>query len=229
MLKPKKKITKRDLKEDKLVSTYFKASEYFYQNKKYFSWGITGLVVLFVAGVIYFNNRSANEEKATTALGEILRYYDKGEYQTAINGVPEKNVVGLKDIVDGYGGTHSGDLAKFFLANCYYSMGNYDEALKYFDDFGGNYSPLRASAVAGVAACYEAKGDNKKAAEYFERAASKSGDPQSSPEYLRNAARDYALSGKKERAIELLKKLKKEYPASMYVRDADRMLAEFSS
>lgn len=229
MLKPKKKITKKDLKEDKLVSTYFKATEYFYQNKKYVSWGITGLVVLFIAGVIYFNNRSANDEKATTALGEILRYYDKGEYQTAINGVPEKNVVGLKDIVDEYGGTHSGDLAKFFLANCYYSLGNYDEALKYFDDFGGSYSPLRASAVAGVASCYEAKGDNKRAAEYFERAASKSGDSQSSPEYLRNAARDYALSGKKERAIELLKKLKKEYPTSTYVRDADRMLAEFSS
>jgi len=229
MLKPKKKITKKDLKEDKLVSTYFKTTEFFYQNKKYISWGITGLIVLVIAGVIYFNNRAANEEKATTALGEILRYYDKGEYQTAINGVPEKNVVGLKEIADEYGGTHSGDLAKFFLANCYYLQGNYDEALKYFDDFGGNFAPMRASAVAGAASCYEAKGDNKRAAEYFERAASIVRDSQLSPEYLRNAARDYALTGKKERAIELLKKLKKDYPTSTYIRDADRMLAEFSS
>jgi tetratricopeptide (TPR) repeat protein len=186
------------------------------------------LVVLVIAAVIYFNNRGANDEKATTALGEILRYYDKGEYQTAINGVPEKNVVGLKEIVDNYGGTHSGDLAKFFLGNSYYSLGNYDEALKCFDDFGGSYSPLRASAVAGAASCYEAKGDHKKAAEYFERAASKTGDIQLSPEYLHNAARDYTLSGKKERAVELLKKLKKEYPSSPYARDADRMLAELA-
>jgi TolA-binding protein len=229
MLKPKKKITKRDLKEDKLVSTYFKATQYFYQNKKYFSWGITGLVVLFIAGVIYFNNRAADSEKSTTALGEILRYYDKAEYQIAIDGVPERNVMGLKEIVEEYGGTHSGDLAKFFLGNCYFSLGNYDAALKYFDDYGGSYSPLRASAVAGVAACYEGKGDNRRAAEYFERAASRSGDSQSSPEYLRDAARDYALSGNKDRAIELLKRLKKDYPTSTYVRDADRMLAEFSS
>jgi tetratricopeptide (TPR) repeat protein len=228
MLKPKKKITKKDLKEDKLVSTYFKTTQFFYQNKRYISWGFTGLVVLVIAGVIYFNNRAANSEKATTALGEILRYYDKGEYQTAISGVPERNIVGLKEIVDNYGGTHSGDLAKYFLASCYYSLGNYDDALKYFDDFGGSYSPLRASAIAGAASCYEAKGDNGKAAEYFERAASKTSDPQLSPEYLREAARDYSVSGKKERAIELLKKLKKEYPTSTYAREADRMLAELS-
>jgi len=229
MLKPKKRITKKDLREDGLVSTYFKTTEFFYQYKRYVSWGITGLVILIIAAVIYFNNRAANNEKATTALGEILHYYDRGDYQTAINGVPEKNVDGLKEIVDNYGGTHSGDLAKFFLANCYYSLGNYDDALKYFDDFGGSYSPLRASALAGAASCYEAKGDNRKAAEYFERAASKTSDTQLSPEYLHHAARNYTLSGKKERAIELLKKLKKEYPTSTYVREADRMLAEFAS
>jgi TolA-binding protein len=229
MLKPKKKITKKDLKEDKLVSTYFKTTQFFYQYKKYVSWGITGLVVLAIAGVIYFNNRSANEQKASTALGEILRYYDKGEYQTAIDGVPEKNVMGLKEIVDNYGGSHPGDIAKFFLGNSYYSLGKYDEALKYFEDFGGSYAPLRASAIAGAASCYEAKGDPKEAAEYFERAAAKSSDAQLTPEYLRNAARDYMLSGKKDRASELLKKLKKEYPTSAYARDADRMLAELPS
>ena len=229
MLNPRKKITKKDLKEDKLVSTYFQATEFFYQNKRYVSWGITALVVLVIAAVIYFNNRTADNEKATTALGDILRYYDKGEYQTAINGVPEKNIMGLKEVVDNYGSAHSGDLAKFFLANAYYSLGNYEDALKYFDDFSGSYSTLRASAIAGAAACYDVKGDHARAAEYFEKAASKTGDNQLSPEYLHHAARDYVLSGKKERAIELLKKLKKEYPASTYVRDADRLLAELSS
>jgi tetratricopeptide (TPR) repeat protein len=229
MLKPKKRITKRELKEDKLVSTYFKTTQFFYQYKKYVSWGITGLVILVIAGVIYFNNRSADEQKASTALGEILRYYDKGEYQTAIDGVPQRNVMGLKEIVDNYGGLHPGDMAKFFLANSYYSLGKYDEALNYFKDFGGSYPPLRASASAGAASCYEAKGELKEAAEYFERAASKSSDAQLSPEYLRDAARDYMLSGKKDRASELLKKLKNEYPTSTYVRDADRMLAEISS
>ncbi|MEK6570125.1 MAG: tetratricopeptide repeat protein, partial [Bacteroidota bacterium] len=168
-------------------------------------------------------------EKATTSLGEILRYYDKGEYQTAVNGIPEKNIMGLKDIVENYGSTHDGDLAKFYLGNAYFLQGQYDEALKYFDDFGGSYPMLRSSAIAGVASCHEAKGDHKKAAQYFEKAASKSADNQLSPEYLHHAARNYALSGKKERAMELLKKLKKEFPTSTYVRDADRMLAELSS
>ena len=229
MLNPKKKVTKRDLKEDKLVTTYFKATEFFYQKKKLLSWALVVVLLLVVTGVIYFNNLAADSEKATTALGEILRYYDKAEYQTAIHGVPEKNIMGLKDIADNFDNTDSGDLAKFFLANAYFLLANYDEALNYFEDFEGNYRPLRSSALAGTAACYEAKGDSKRAAEFFEKAASKSRDSQLSPEYLHHAARNYGLGGKKERAIELLKKLKKEYPTSTYARDADRWVARFSS
>jgi tetratricopeptide (TPR) repeat protein len=229
MLRPKKKITKRELKQDTLVSSYFKLTQFFYNYKKYVSWAVTGLVVIGIAGVIYMNNRAADSEKATTALGEILRYYDKGDYTTAVNGIPEKNLLGLKEIADTYGGTHSGDLAKFYLANAYYNQGRYDEALPYFDDFSTGYSILRSSALAGVAACYEAKGDAKRAAEYFEKAASKTSDSQLSPEYLHHAARNYMLSGKKDRALELLKRLKKEYPTSTYAREADRMMAELSS
>ncbi len=229
MLNPRKKVTKKDLKEDKLVTTYFKASEYIEENKKRLSWLVGGLVVVSIGAVIYFNNRAANEEKAATALGQIIRYYDKGEYQTAIDGVPEKNVVGLKDVVENYGGTSSGDLARFYLANAYYYTGKIDEALTEFENFRGSYPPLRSSALAGIASCYEAKGNHKQAAEYFEKAASKSADAQLTPEYLHHAARDYALSGKKDHAIELLKRLKKDFPTSSYARDADRLLAQFSS
>jgi len=229
MLNPRKKVTKKDLKEDKLVTTYFKASEYIEENKKRLSWLVGGLVVVSIGAVIYFNNRAANEEKAATALGQIIRYYDQGEYQTAIDGKPEKNVVGLKDVVENYGGTSSGDLARFYLANAYYYTGKIDEALNEFENFSGRYPPLRSSALAGIASCYEAKGDHQKAAEYFEKAASKSADAQLTPEYLHHAARDYGLSGKKDRAVELLKRLKKDFPTSTYARDADRLLAQFSS
>jgi tetratricopeptide (TPR) repeat protein len=228
MLKPKKKITKKDLKEDQLVTTYFKATEFFYQNKKYVSWVVAGLVVIVVAIVIYANNQSANSEKATTALGNILPYYERGDYQTAINGVPEKNILGLKEIAGDYGSTNSGNMAKFYLANAYFFLSNYDEALKYFEEFSSSYPLLRASALAGIGGCYEGKGDHKAAAEYFEKAASKAPEAQLSAEYLNRAARDYGLAGKKDRAIELLKRLKKDYPSSSYAREADRWIAEYS-
>jgi TolA-binding protein len=87
---------------------------------------------------------------------------------------------------------------------------------------------LAASRSAGLAQCYEAKKDYKDAAENFEKAASKDAKDVFAPEYLSNAARNYGLAGDKERAIELYKRLKKNYPTSPSARDVDRFIAQMS-
>ena len=48
------------------------------------------------------------------------------------------------------------------------------------------------------------------------------------PENLQRAAANYAAVGKKEKAIELLQMLKKEFPSSSYARDVDRYIAQYS-
>ncbi|MBI3193867.1 MAG: hypothetical protein HYZ34_05265, partial [Ignavibacteriae bacterium] len=160
MLTPKKKISKKELKEDALVSSYGKVLMWYEENKNMVSYVTTGVIVLAILIVVYVNNRNANNEKAATDLGKIFSYYDAGasdvnQYNLAINGIPEKNVMGLKAIVDNYGGSPSGELAGFYLANAYYATGKVDDALKLFDDFSFSDPLLNASAIAGVAACYE--------------------------------------------------------------------------
>ena len=49
------------------------------------------------------------------------------------------------------------------------------------------------------------------------------------PENLQRSALNYATAGKREKAIELLQMLKKEFPNSSYSRDVDRYIAEYSS
>lgn len=228
MLRPKKKITKRELKEDALVTTYMKATNFFYEKKKLLSSVATGVGVVIVISIIYLNNRAADAEKAATELGKIYKFCDSGQYQLAINGIPEKNIMGLKAIVENYGSSHPGETAKFYLANSYFSLGNYDEALRYFKDYGGGDVLLKVSALSGIAACYEAREDYKEAAKYFEKAAYKNNQDLNVAENLYNAARDYTKAGEKEKAIELLKKLKKNYPASTHARDVEKLLAAWS-
>ncbi len=229
MLRAQKKISKRVIKEDTLVTTYFKAQTWYDENKKRIS-TIGGLVIVVVLALwFYSNNVHANNDRATTDLAKVFTFYDNGQYQIAILGVPEKNIAGLQTIVDNYGGTTAGNLAKFYLANAYYNTQNFDKALDYFKDYSGGNALLETSALAGIGACYEARADYKKAAENYEKAALKNGDDPNAAENLVYAARNYGKSGDKDHAVELLKRVKKDYPASTAARDADRYIAEVSA
>ena len=228
MLRPSKKISKRELKQDALITTYVQATTFYNEHKRIISIGITALVVVVAGLFIYFRNRSENSEHAITELAAVYHFYDNGQYQIAVDGVPERNIAGLKSIVDNYGNSPGGDLARFYLANAYFQLGNYDDALKQFEDFSGNYELLAVSRLAGIAACYEAKGMHREAAEYFERAGTKDAKDLGAAENLDAAARNYALAGEKEKAIELYRKLKKSYPTSSFAREADRYIAQLS-
>lgn len=227
MLRPKKKITKKELKHDPVISIYQNALEFYYANKKYISYSITALVVLVIATVVYANNRRASNEKASLELAKVIPMYDAAQYQQAIDGVPESGIMGLKSIVENYSGETT-ELSRFYLASCYYSLGNYDEALKNFKDFSGSNEILESSALAGVAACYEAKGGHDSAAKYYEKAADKAPKSPSASGYMSLAAYNFGTAGNKERAVSLYKRLKKEYPNSTYAREVDRYIAQFS-
>jgi tetratricopeptide (TPR) repeat protein len=229
MLKPQKKVSRREIKEDKLVTMYFETREWIENNTKVLSYIAIGIAIAVAIGFLWTKNKAESNEIATTMLAKIEPYYDAGKYDQAINGVPQEGTQGLQAIVDEHGSTKTGQLAKLFLANSYYALKNYDKALEGFDDISISDKLISASALAGVAACYEAKGDLNKAASYFEKAASKNMTLIQAPENLQRSAVDYAAVGKKEKAVELLQTLKKEFPTSAPAREVDRFIAEFSS
>jgi tetratricopeptide (TPR) repeat protein len=228
MLKPQKKISKREIKEDKLVTKYFQARGWIDANTKLLSYVGIGIAGLVVIGFLWSKSRADSNEKATVMLAKVTPYYDEGRYDLAINGVPQEGTQGLQALVDEHGSTQAGEIAKLYLANSYFALKNYDKALSTYDAISVSDKMITASAYAGMAACYEAKGDFSHAASYFEKAASKNMTAVQAPENLQRSATNYAAAGKKEKAIELLQMLKKEFPTSSYARDVDRFIAEYS-
>ncbi|HUI63730.1 MAG TPA: tetratricopeptide repeat protein [Bacteroidota bacterium] len=228
MLRPKKKISKRELKQDTLVTSYIKVTSFYEAHKRNISITVTALALAILCVVIYFKNRADNNEKAIAALGGIFEVYDAGQYQTAVDGVPERNIKGLRSIVDDFGNSPTGDIARFYLADAYYHLGRYDEALKEFNDCSFSSELLSVSRLSGIGACLEAKGEYKSAAESFEKAATAYVQDTNAPENLNNAARDYGQAGEKDKAIELYKRLKKSYPTSSFAREADRYISQLS-
>ena len=225
MLKPRKNLKKQELKEDKLVLTYYKAREFVEKNKKILSYILTGVIIIVAGIIIYRNNVKAENERAEALLSKIIGYYDNGDYKTAIDGIPQRNIQGLKYIVENYGGTDAGEIATYYLASAYFMLGDYDNALKYFKKYDGNDKLLFSASLAGIASIYEIKGEYKKAGEYFEKAAQRFRENILVPEYLYNAARNYKLAGEREKALRLYERIKKDYPNFAKIRDVEIYIA----
>jgi tetratricopeptide (TPR) repeat protein len=228
MLKPKKKITKKELKQDTLITSYMKVTGFYDTNKRWINYGAIALVVIVVGTAVFLKGRATDNELATTKLAVIHQFYDNGQYQAAIDGAPERGLVGLKSIADQYGSTHAGDLARFYLADSYYQLGKFAEALEAFKEYSPSDDLLKASRYAGIAACSEALGNYTDAGKYFEDAAGSEQTDNSIAEDLSNAARCFAQGGDKSRALDILKRIKKNYPTTTAGREADRFITQLS-
>jgi tetratricopeptide (TPR) repeat protein len=229
MLTKKKKLSRKEIKEDKLVSTYYKVIGYFEQNQsRLLTYG--GILIVVVFAVIYYvNHKKEVNEQAGLALSRVIDSYDKGSYLEAIEGKAGTDVIGLKKIVEDYDGTENGEMAKIYLANSYNRLGKFDEAFKYYKSYSGDIPLLKAASLAGQAGYYAYKNEFEKAGDLFRDAAHVNKYNVENPDYMLKAAINYINAGQKENAKELLLTIKNDYKTSSASRDADRYLALVNS
>ena len=229
--KGRKRISHKEMKKDKLVTGYFEARNWLDnpENKKKAYIGAGVLVVIIAVIFLYISNRNTKNIEAETKLSAVISLYEQGKYQEAINGDPATGITGLLQIVNDYGSTNSGETAKMYLGNCYFNMKDYDNALKQFDDYSGGNDIIKASCISGIGAVYEAKGDLKKAGEYFEKSAKVNKNVVINQENLYYAIRAYTNSGDKESAKRVFSMLKEDYPKSKYINESKRFESEFKN
>ncbi len=226
MLKQKKKITRKEIKQDSLVTFYYKAISFYEEYRRQILIGL-GAVALVALIIIYTSqNRKNNNQKASFELFQIMNLYDSGSYLEAIEGRPTENIKGLKKIIEEYGNTENGETAKIYLANAYYFLGKNEEAFKYYKDYDGHNPLLKATSLAGQAAYYESQKDYKKSAELFDKASSISENNVLNPQYLLFSGINYLKIGNNEKAKKIFKLIKKEYDTSPYLREVDKYLAQ---
>ncbi|GMR24895.1 MAG: hypothetical protein BMS9Abin39_0165 [Ignavibacteria bacterium] len=225
MITKKKKLSKKEIKEDKLVSFMYKV-EYLYEKYKSKSTLYGGiLIVAIAAAYFYINNQNELNDQASLELSRVMNIFNSGSYLEAIEGRQGTNIIGLKRIVEEYGSTENGETAKIYLASAYSYLGNYEKAIKYYEDYSGGIDIYKASALAGKAGYYAAKNEYKKAADLYKNAANIVEINAQNPDYLLNAALNYFNAGEKDEARILLTKIKEEYSSSNARKEVDKYLA----
>lgn len=225
MIKKKRKLSRKEIKEDKLVSFVFKARSFYedYKNK-IFTYG-TVVVVAIALAYFYVNQQRADNENAGVELSRIMIIYDQGAYLQAIEGQQGSNIIGLKKIVEEYGGTENGESAKIFLANSYSFLGNYEEALKYYEDYSGSIDYFKAAAISGRAGYYASKNNYEEAADLYLEAADVTEVNAQNPEYLLNAGINLLKAGNKEEAKIQFETIREKYSTSLAGREIGQYLA----
>jgi len=225
MLQKKKKISRKELKEDKLVTLLGKAENLFEEYKNKIMLYAAVVVVIAVAVYFYINQQAENNEQAGLELSRIMSLYDQGSYLEAIEGKQGTNIIGLKRIVEEYEGTENGETAKIYLANSYAFLGNYDEAIKYYEDYSGSIDYFKAASLAGQAGYHASQQNYNKAADLYLEASKMSKINSQNPDYLLNAGIYFLQSGDKEEAEILFNKIKEDYATSSANREVDKYLA----
>ena len=192
-------------------------------NQKMITNIILGILVVVLAFMAY--NRyvvSPKEAEAQNQLfaGEIL--FQKDSFQLAVEG--DGNFLGFEYIIDKYGSTASGNLAKYYAGVSYSQMGDYDKAIKYlskFDAAGEMFPSVKEGAIGD---CYVELGEMDKAISQYKKAISFE-NRFLAPTYLKKCALIHEAQGNYEKALANYQMIKNNYPKSVEANDIDKYIA----
>ncbi len=211
--------------EEKLMTAWYKAVDFFEKNKKHVYTALTILAIVIAGIVILVNKRKANNELAAIELGKIKTVYNDNNFQQAINGDSLGVSKGLLFIVNEYGSTENGEMAKIMLANSYYALREFDNAEKYYKDYSGSNALLQVSAAAGLASVYESRNQYLDAAKQYEKAANLDNTNPFIDQYLFYAAKNYYRAEQYGEAKKMFDRLKEDYPKSRYNTESEKYKA----
>ena len=199
MLKPRKKITRKELKRDPLLEALYRLRQWWLKYRTRVSrYGGIGLVAVVLVFMV-FRWRTSQNEKAATVVGMAFVEYGQGNYNTVITL--------LSTHVDEYSGLKSFGNGLYLLARSELFVGDTTGAeehyRRYLDDYG-NDPLIKAGALTGLGIIAEGKGQHSDAAELFKKANRSAPTASLKQQYAIYAGRNYILSAQPGEALEIL-------------------------
>lgn len=209
--------------EEKVVHS---AQQIWSKNSKLIVYALAAIVLLVGAYFAYNSYVKGPEEvKAGNAMWKAQDYFKNDSFRLALNG--EGANQGFLKIISKYGGTKSGNLAKFYAGACYLQLGDFNNAVKYLKDFSTSSAPLKVRAYGLLGDAYSELGKKQEAIEEYKKAgAAFPDDAINSSEYLFRAAMLYQDLGKNKEAIAELQQIKTKFPLSPRGYEVDKYLAK---
>ena len=195
-------------------------TELFIEKNKNVLMTILLVAIVVVIAIIGFK-KFYSEPRAERAEKEMFKaesFFENQAYENALNG--DGNHLGFKKIIEDYGSTKSGNLARYYAGICYMKLGNFNDALEQLKKFSGTDKVFAPLALGAIGDCYVELDDINSAASYYMKAAKKEANAFSSPYFLSKAGLAYRIANDNTNALKAYEQLKEEYPNSIEAREA---------
>lgn len=205
--------------------------ENFYnRNKKVI---IIAVVAIFViaGGIFYYQNqiKAPREKTAANELYKAEYYFGLDSFNLALNGRPG-GFMGFNEVIDEYNNTKSGNLAHYYAGICNLQLGKYQEAIDHLNDFSSDDVIIGSIALGCIGDAYRELNNSEKAANYYEKAASRNTNTFTTPIYLKKAAMTYEEDLKEyDKALAIYIKIQKEYGNTTEGRDVSKYIARIKT
>lgn len=160
-------------------------------------------VIAVVAVVFFWNHYTASQnEKAQEAIWSSQFLFEAGDFEQALDG--------FEAIINEYGSTKAGNLAKAYAGLCQKELGHYADAVSYLKKYSGNDNIVAPAIKAALGDCYvnQETPDYVAAARTFEDAAKTADNAQYTPLFLRKAGLAYEAAGDKAAALKVYQQIK---------------------
>ena len=212
-----------------VVEAVGKTEKFFQENGKKVMIAVIAIVVVAVAGYLVKSLViDSNAEKAAELIIDAQDRFgvENPDFALALNG--DENGAGFLDVVEQYGSTVSGNLAKHYAGICYLRLGDLENAEKYLSmykavkELPGEIVNAQNFGLRGDIAVE--KGEYEAAVALYKKAVAASANIYTAPLYLYKQVLAYAALGNKAEATKCLEALQADYASSTEAREAEKVV-----
>lgn len=219
-----KKIENADEKIVAVEEALSRSEMFIEKNQKIIIIALAAIVIVVLGFLGYRKFISEPREiKANNEIFSAQGYFEQDSLDKALNGDGQN--AGFIDIINDYGSTKAGNLAKYYAGVSYLKKGEFQKAVEYLEDFSTEDPLVGPMAIGALGDAYLELGKNEKAVAQYMKASSASDNELTSPVFLMKAGMTYELLGTYDKALEVYKTIKTNYPRSFEGRDIDKYIA----
>ena len=201
-------------------------AEHFLERYRNILLGAVGAIVLIGGGYLVYRYVivEPRQKEAVEQMFQAQMMFERDSFDLALNN-PGGGYSGFLEIIDNFGGTPAANSAKYYAGVCYLNMGNFEDAVKYLEDFDAPDGMFEALKQGAIGDAYAEQDQMDKALAQYEKASKADDNDLTTPYYLLKLGQLSEKQGKKDEAKKAYETIKNEFPNTEEGAEVEKYLA----
>lgn len=181
-----------------------------------------GVIVLLVLAFFAYKKlySEPRNEEALSQMYMAERQFQIDSFRLALEGEPG-SYYGFTQIIENFGSTDAGNLARYYAGVCQLHLGRFDEAIKLLKSYSSSDELVQARAYAAIGDAYVELENYNEALSYFTKAANHK-ENDFAAGYLMKAATVYEHLSRYDEAVKAYESIKEKYPNTLEAQQVEK-------